>query len=223
MISPRICTTVFSYCGGTEIARRHLPLWQSHSDSVILVYPEDSPSIVEGVEMVAFGKSNKYGTECLSRQLNGMRYALHHQADYYVFLEYDAFLLRRPYLRYGIQANVFYTTECEFHTNRYYHFPWIFDAASLQYFAATATLEPFEKGFVDRWVAAQTVSMNMEWFDLAAAGEGYSRNTIRLPGEIRDAVALAQKGAYAFHGVKTADLFAQIVNASGVGIQQSRE
>ncbi len=214
MSTPLICTTVFSYQGGTEIVKRHLPLWQLHSDFVILIYPEDSPSIVEGVEMAAFGKSNKYGGECLNRQLSGMRYALRYAADYYVFLEYDAFLLQRPRQRPGIQANVFYTAESEFHAPRFYHFPWIFDAAALQYFVDRATFEPFEKGFVDRWVAAQTISMDMAWFDLAAAGEGYSRNTIRSSQEIREAVALAKRGAYAFHGIKTPEFLTQILDAS---------
>lgn len=172
--------------------------------------------------MVAFGKSNKSGSECLKRQLNGMRYALRHEADYYVFLEYDAFLLRRPRPRPGIQANVFYTMEPEFHAPRFYHFPWIFDAASLRRFVDSATFEPFEKGFVDRWLAAQTGSMDMDWFDLAAAGEGYSRNTIQSSQEIREAVALAKQGAYAFHGVKTPELFRQILNASAQPSQALR-
>lgn len=214
MSPPLICTTVFSYQGGTEIVKRHLPLWQLHSDFVILVYPEDSPSVVEGVEMIAFGKSNKYGNECLKRQLNGMRYALHRAADYYVFLEYDAFLLQRPRPRVGIQANVFYSMEYAFHAPRFYHFPWIFDAAALQYFVDRATCEPFEKGFVDRWVAAQTIAMDLAWFDLAAAKEGYSRNTIRSSQEIQEAVGLAKRGAYAFHGIKTPELLNQILAAA---------
>lgn len=211
--SPLICTTVFSYAGGTDVVKRHLPLWQAHSDFVILVYPEDDPSLVEGVEMVAFGKSNKYGTECLRRQLAGMRYALRHTVGYYVFLEYDAFLLQRPQFRQGIQANVFYTQEHDFNAPRFYHFPWIFDSASLHRFVSTATLEPFEKGFVDRWIAAQTIRMNIPWFDLIAAQEGYSRNTIRLSQEIQDAIALARRGAYAFHGVKRLDVLEQILSA----------
>ena len=213
MNSPIICTTVFSYAGGTDIVKRHLPLWQAHSDFVILVYPENSASIVEGVEMVAFGKSTKNGTECLKRQLAGMQYSLRHKADYYVFLEYDAFLLQRPPPRTGIQANVFYTQEIEYHAPRFYHFPWIFDATSLHHFVATATFEPFENGFVDRWVAAQTIRMNIPWFDLTAAHEGYSRNTIRLPEEIRDAVHLARKGAYGFHGIKAPEILKQILRA----------
>src|SRR5262249_29692255 len=150
---------------------------------VCIVFPENSPSIVPDVDMVAHGVSNKYGRACLDRQLFGMKYSLRYAADYYVFLEYDAFLLRRPQPRAGLQANAFSTQEKDFNSDRFFHFPWIFQADALKTFADKAALEPFEKGFVDRWLACQIDRLQLPVFDLQATGEGFSRNTIQTKEE----------------------------------------
>jgi len=208
---PEVVTTVFCYAGGAEIIRRHLPVWIEHSDAILLVFPEDSFVSFPDVYLFAHGPSQKYGEHCLDRQLAGMRAALAIDAEQYVFIEYDAVLLDRPRKRPGIQANTFPTREPEFAADHFFHFPWIFDRDSLAQFAASATLEPFEKGFVDRWLAAQVDRIGLNWFDLAAAGEGFSRNTIQTPEEENAALDLVSTGGYAIHGVKSARLLQQLL------------
>lgn len=206
----KVCTTVFGYAGGQAIIERHLPLWRAVSDDVILVYPEDSPNAAAGVRHFPTGRSNKYGEECLRRQLAGMRHSLGVAADYYVFLEYDAFLLARPAERTGVQANAYPNRDPSFRGPEYFHFPWIFDAESLRMFAKAATLDPPERGFVDRWLQGQVAPLNLPIHNLRKLREGFSRNTIRTRGQRRFAVELARRGGYAFHGVKDAALLRQI-------------
>jgi hypothetical protein len=215
----RVCTTVFGYQGGQEIINRHLPVWRSVSDEILLVYPEDSRNHAEGVHHLATGPSCKYGDACLERQLHGMRHSLNFAADYYVFLEYDALLLRRPQPRQGVQANVFKNRrrgyKGYFFTGKsYFHFPWIFDAESLRKFADRASLEPKEHGFVDRWLQCQVAPLGIPVHDLGRLREGFSRNTIRGWWDTRRALWLARRGAYAFHGIKNAGLLQRLLDAS---------
>lgn len=215
----RVVTAVFGYAGGQEIVDRHLPLWRAVSDEVLLVYPEDSRNHAEGVHHLPTGRSCKYGDECLARQLHGMRHSLEFAGDYYVFLEYDAFLLRRPEPRAGLQANAFRNRargyQGRFYQGpQYFHFPWIFDAASLCEFARHASLEPREHGFVDRWLQCQIAPLGIPVHNLQRLREGYSRNTIRGWWQTRCALWLASRGAYAFHGVKSAELLGRIQNAA---------
>jgi hypothetical protein len=212
----RVCTTVFGYAGGQRIIDRHLPVWKSVSDEVILVYPEDSPNRGHGVRHFPTGRSNKYGEECLKRQLAGMRHSLSVDADYYVFVEYDAFLLARPIARSGVQANVFPNRDPRYRGPGYFHFPWIFDAATLRRFAEGASIEPQENGFVDRWLQCQVTNLGIEVHNLRALREGFSRNTLRTRGQRRFAVELARRGGYAFHGIKDAALLRKLLAARKV-------
>lgn len=209
----KVCTTVFGYTGGQKIIDRHLPVWKSVSDDVILVYPEDSPNRGRDVRHFPTGRSNKYGEECLKRQLAGMRHSLEIGADYYVFVEYDAFLLARPVARTGVQANIFPNRDPAYRGPGYFHFPWIFDAETLRAFADGASLEPQERGFVDRWLQGQVSALGLETHNLRKLREGFSRNTLRTRGQRRFAVELARRGGYAFHGVKDAALLRQILAA----------
>ena len=104
----RIATTIFTFGGGREITQRHLPIWHAHTDELLLVFPYDDPCVLLDVELLAHEVSNKYGMPCLKRQFFGMKAALRYKADYYVFIEYDGFLLRRPEPRDAVQANVFH-------------------------------------------------------------------------------------------------------------------
>ncbi len=209
----RVATTVFSYAGGQAIVDRHLPIWRAHSDEVMVVFPEDSPNRVAGAVSFATGRSNKSGEECLKRQLAGMVKALELRADFYVFVEYDAFLLRRPVERVGLQANLFKNRNPGMAGTHYCHFPWIFDADSLRKTVEGATFAPFQEGFVDRWVWCQADRAGLEFHNLRALREGYSRNTIRLRKEKLVAIRHASRGAYAFHGVKDARTRKQITKA----------
>lgn len=210
----KITTTVFTFGGGKNITRRHLPIWREHSDDVLLVFPEDDPCVIADTPLISHEISNKFGLPCLRRQLFGMKAALRYAADYYVFTEYDGFMLKRPESRSEIQANVFWDPPGRFHAGYFTHFPWVFPAALLEEFCAKASLEPFEEGFVDRWLAAQLGKLGMPVFNLQESGEGYSRNSIESPEEINEMLAKVKNGAYAFHGIKDAKLLSSVLGAS---------
>ncbi len=209
----RVCTTVFSYAGAQRVVERHLPVWWANSDEVIVVFPEDSRNALPGTRVFQTGLSNKYGEECLRRQLEGMRHAAETVADYHVFLEYDAFLLRRPEPRVGVQANLFKNHFPQLAGTHYGHFPWVFDAGSLRTFVEGATFEPFQNGFVDRWMWSQAERMGLPIHDLLALREGFSRNTLAGLKERAVAVRRAERGAYAFHGIKDPRLLEKIRTA----------
>jgi hypothetical protein len=166
--------------------------------------------------MISHEVSNKFGIPCLKRQLFGMKAALSYAADYYVFTEYDGFMLKRPEPRKEIQANVFLEPMGRYQAEYFPHFPWIFPAAVLKEFCERATLEPFEEGFVDRWVAAQLEILGMPVFNLQASGEGYSRNSIESDKEIRELLARVNSGAHAIHGIKDAHLLKRVLETAGL-------
>lgn len=211
----KIVSTLFSFGGGRAITARHVRLWREVSDELLVVSPEDSPCVVHGPLLWTYEVSNKFGMPCLRRQLAGMSRALGLPGDIYVFCEYDGFLTRRPEARIGLQANAFEDLSGRYASRRFFHFPWIFDRASLETFLGQATFEPFEEGFVDRWLAAQMDRLaTIPVFDLQASGEGFSRNTIEGDGESALLKAV-ESGAYAIHGVKSASLFRRVLAASG--------
>lgn len=210
----RVATTIFTFGGGRKITGRHLPVWKKYSDDVLLVSPEDDPCEIPGVDMVFHEISNKFGLPCLKRQFFGMNTALRYEADYYVFTEYDGFMLKRPAPRPSIQANVFVEHGGRYQADYFAHFPWIFPAAVLKEFCAKASLDTFEDGFVDRWLAAQLTKLNLPVHDLQEAGEGYSRNSIESCKEIGELLKKIKGDAYALHGIKDEALFYSVLEAA---------
>ncbi len=210
----KIITTVFTFGGGRNITRRHLPIWKEYSDDVLLVFPEDDPCVIEDTMMISHEISNKFGRPCLKRQLFGMKAALKYSADYYVFTEYDGFMLKHPKARPEIQANVFHDLPGRFQAGYFTHFPWIFPAVLLQEFCSRASFEPFEEGFVDRWLAAQLKTLGMPVFNLQESGEGHSRNSIESPEEIDQLLTKVKNGAYALHGIKDDQLLQSVLEVS---------
>jgi hypothetical protein len=164
--------------------------------------------------MVAHEISNKFGLPCLKRQFFGMKAALRYEADYYVFTEYDGFMLKGPVPRPCIQANVFANHSNRYQADYFAHFPWIFPAAVLKEFCAKASLETFEDGFVDRWLAAQLTKLNLPVHDLQETGEGYSRNSIESRKEIGELLKKIKEGAYALHGIKDEALSYSVLEAT---------
>jgi hypothetical protein len=213
----RIATIIFTFGGGREITQRHLPIWRAHTDELLLVFPYDDPCVLPDVDLIAHEVSNKYGMPCLRRQFFGMKSALRYKADYYVFIEYDGFLLRRPEPRDSVQANVFLHKSGEggYAASFCPHFPWVFPAAHLEKFVAEANFAPFERGFVDRWLAAQMERIGIPYHGFQQCGEGYSRNTIQYDEERAAVLECVRNGGYAIHGVKTAELLKDILDAAG--------
>lgn len=103
----RVATIVFAHGDAVETVRRHLPIWRASTDELMIVSPKDNPCVISGVDCLTHAPRQHHGRHALSRQLFGMRAALGYGADQYVFLEYDAFMLRRPEPRDQIQGNLF--------------------------------------------------------------------------------------------------------------------
>lgn len=213
----RVATTVFTFGGGLRITARHLPVWRKHSDEVLLVFPMDDPCVLPDTDMIAHEVSNKYGIPCLQRQFFGMKHALRYKADFYVFTEYDGFMLRRPEPRDCVQANVFHQKRGEggYAAAFFPHFPWVFPARLLEKFVTDATFEPFERGFVDRWLAAQMERIGIPFHGFQEAGEGFSRNTIQSEDEMEQLKRSVLSGAYAIHGVKSSHLLQKVLESAG--------
>ena len=212
----RVATTVFTFGGGLKITARHLPVWRKYSNDLLLVYPVDDPCVLPDTDMIAHEVSNKYGMPCLRRQFFGMKHALRCQADFYVFTEYDGFMLRRPEPRDCVQANIFHQKKGTdgYAASFFPHFPWVFPAALLEKFVAEATFEPFERGFVDRWLAAQIERLGMPIFGLQDSGEGFSRNTVQSEEEEEQLLQSVASGAYALHGVKSSELLRRVLETA---------
>lgn len=211
----KVCTTVFGHAEGAKIARRHLPIWQAHTDNLLIISPTDSPLTFDGVACRQHGLSGRDGEDAIRRTLFGFQASLEIEADYYVFAKYDSFLISRPRPRVGLQINAQADqAPGDFSSRWFFHGPWVIDAATMRTLAEQATLEPFEGGYVDRWISAQTFRLNLPTFDLQFAGEGFSRTAISSWWECIRAVSLAASGAYAFHGVKSATLLDAILEAA---------
>ena len=197
-----VTTIIYSYKGGQEITERHLPIYRENTDNLMIISPTDSPCILPNTDCETYEESNMFGKPMLKRQLFGMKRALDIKSDYYVFIEYDGIMLSRPVERDIIQANTFYDSSMVFSSVYYHHFPWIFPRKVLEEFCERVSLEPFNKGFVDRWLAVQLDIMNMKVFHLLESSEGFSRNTIE-PQDIQQLIKAVSHGAYAIHGIKT--------------------
>jgi hypothetical protein len=91
----------------------------------------------------------------------------------------------------------------------------VFPAALLEKFVAEANFEPFERGFVDRWLAAQMERMEIPFHGFQDSGEGYSRNTIQYAEEKEAVLRCVESGGYAIHGVKTPELLKSILAKAG--------
>lgn len=199
----RICNIVQSYAGVKDIAERHLASWKKTSDKVIIISPEDSPFVLDGVECLHMGKQGKTGVDSLERAIKVLRYAATLDYDLFVFNEYDSILFKRAKYRDGIQCNVFYDPEAvnRFGVADFFHSPVIFNKARLVEFAEKVEISTHGEWMGDRWLSYQIKRTGIPVFDLQGLNEGFSRNTID-PHDMEALKAAVGRGAYAIHGIK---------------------
>lgn len=212
-------TVVFAHGRAKDIVNRHLPLWKNCTDKIIIVSPNDDPCILDNIDCLTYGKSEKWGTSLIERQLFAMRMSALYDADFYVFLEYDAFLLDKPILRPTIQGNLF---NQHLFINKEYdsiekglcfmHFPWIWPANLLKEFIThTNHNKDTDSKYPDGWIVQKLIALDLKIHNLLFT-EGYSMNTIDTEERILEAVdGIKNNGFYAIHGVKTDALLQRLL------------
>ncbi len=225
----KVATIVFTYGKAEEVVKRHLPIWKAYTDELMIVSPTNDPCIVENIDCLTHSKSQQLGQFSLSRQLFGLIAALGYNANQYVFLEYDAIMLRRPEPRPIIQGNLFNQNifverqeEWMRQGHCFLHFPWIFPADKLKYFVDRVELDLNDGVSQDIWLIQKIMDLNMEVHNLLGltptspngTGEGFSQNNIDTPQRIENAVYHVKSGAYALHGIKTKEVLEKILEAA---------
>ena len=226
----KVATIIFTYGKAEEVVKRHLPIWKEYTDELMIVSPTNDPCIIENIDCLTHSKSQKLGKYSLSRHMFGLIAALGYNANQYVFIEYDGFMLKRPEPRPIIQGNLF--NERLFFERQeewmrqghcFLHFPWIFPADKLKEFVDRVELDPNDESVQDKWLIQKLMDLNMEVHNLLGMtpnsrngiGEGFSQNSFDSPQILENAVHHVKSGAYALHGIKTKEALERILEAAG--------
>lgn len=226
----RVATVVFAHGDAMGVVERHLPVWKSSTDFLLIVSPKDNPCVVNGVDCLTYSLRQHYGEHALERQMFAMKTVLGYGADQYVFLEYDALMLQRPISRSVIQGNLFNAhkkaeKEALYSGKCFLHFPWVFPVVVLKEFVTGVEALPYSD--LTHWTSAcQDVWMAQKLFELkfdvhnllvfCGGSEGYSQNTLNTQDKIEEAVGYVKRGVYALHGVKSETAFNAIMLASKI-------
>lgn len=216
--------------GGLNTTIRHIPIWLENTDNLVIVSPNDNPCVIKGINCVTFETRQHHGQFALRRQLFAMELGLmmYKNTDQFVFLEYDALMLKRPQNRPIIQGNLF--NERIFLNRQedwmakgacFLHYPWIFPFDKLKLFLEKVTLDADCHTAHDIWIAQKLMKYNFEIHNLLGlvpsapngTGEGYSQNSLDTEERISNAVFQVKNGAYAIHGVKTEECLIEILKA----------
>lgn len=219
-----ITTVIFAHVDAIETIKRHIPIWKAYTDNLLFVSPKDNPLTLEGFDCLSIEKREHHGPHALKRHLFAMKVALNYESDFYVFLEYDAIMLKRPEPRPIIQGNLFnerfINNEDKIKTGFcFLHFPWIFPAEKLKDFTSKVDLSvedhvSYEKTYShDIWLMQKLIKHNFEVKNLLGS-EGFSSNSIDTPKKLSSAKSLIEKGAYALHGIKTEDVLKEILKSA---------
>jgi len=224
-----VTTIIFAHGDAIETINRHLPIWKAYTDNLLIVSPKDNPCSIEGIDCLSIGQRQHHGPHTLKRHLFAMKAALGYNSDFYVFLEYDAIMLKKPEPRSIIQGNlfnerVFFERQEEWMKKGscFLDFPWIFPADKLKEFVDRVELDPNDGVAHDIWMIRKLMELNMSVHNLLGlvpsapngTGEGYSQNSFDDVDKIKNVVHQVKNGAYALHGIKTRDVLIQILEAA---------
>jgi hypothetical protein len=105
-----VTTVVFAHGDAIETVYRHLPIWKKYTDNLLIVSPIDNQVFIPGEDCLCVEKRQHHGNYALRRILFTMKMVLAYASDVYVFLEYDALLLKRPVARPIILSSNFKKT-----------------------------------------------------------------------------------------------------------------
>lgn len=197
---------VLAHGKAKETVLRHLPIWKSITEDVMITSPMDDRLAIPGEDCRFFGKSARYDRETNIRTLWAMQQGALANPKHLIFCEYDALLWRWPEVKAGqwdVMASKFTSADPKFKGSFYLHSPIIFGRSGyLRTIEAMKNLPlDAEYGFGDRYfgLAVETAKVNV--LDGHALGLSYSQNEIAgvFVDQCADAVA---NGACFTHGVK---------------------
>jgi hypothetical protein len=224
-----ITTIVFAHGSVIETVKRHIPIWKNNTDNLLIVSPKDNPCVIEGIDCLTHEKSQHHGIHTLKRQLFAMKHSLLYKSDFYVFMEYDSILLKKPKYRNIIQGNlfnenIFFEKQHESMNKGqcFIHFPWIFPLDKLINFVNKVILNENDNTVHDIWLIKKLMELNFDVHNLLGLknpkcpnglGEGYSQNSFDTEDKILNAIYHVKNGAYALHGIKTESALNRIIDA----------
>jgi hypothetical protein len=217
-------TIILAHGDALETIDRHFPIWKQNTDKLVFVSPNDNPCVIDGFDCFTYEGRQHHGQLALKRQMFSFNIALMYESDYYVFMEYDAIMLKRPEPYSVFQGNIFnqrvITQKQKEWLDKgacFIHFPWIFPKDVLKEFVEKATIDPNDNVAHDIWLARKCVELDIKVHNMLAfcdgTGEGFSQNTFDTPERIDAAVKAVKNGAYALHGIKTKEVLDKILQA----------
>lgn len=204
---------IMAHAGGQAVFDRHLPIWSRLGHDMLVFCPENS-RVETILLMFAYGSAQHHGAHSIERFRALLLHMEHLPYDYFVIQEYDSFSLSEPAISVGVlRGNYFPENDPKWLASFFLHPPLAFDRHTLTQLNYAARFLTLEAGnyFWDRWIAvcAELAKISViGWGDI-----GFSQNTIE-PNQITDAVTAARRGAIHFHGCKSQECFAAIMEAA---------
>lgn len=199
--------TILAHGKAQEVFDRHLPIWRKHGWPIQVYSPDNDPINKEhpDINYVNLGNAAHSGDIAIDRVRETIeRLGRLTQFSFHLVCEYDSFLLKDPSLDNGLFGIVFrnYESLLRFHAITYPNPPfWISrDGMSALGGVANVYSRLTEEGQTDRKFAACARYANIPVFDYHPIG--FSRATI-TPEHFMDLREYIQRGAFAFHGIKS--------------------
>jgi hypothetical protein len=217
----RNLVVVHAHQGTEQRIKRHEEYWHrdvrgsNQSGTILVVSPTDSPVTYHGSRL-CFGEQGHHGPSSIARFKSVWRMLTALTGDFkqIIIHEYDSFIARRTtpdgvtdyLLGSDFRANEFISNTPGFDSHVFYHAPWIMTPHALKRICDALDYIPndAEGGNFDRvlGLAIANSGINVEPFH----EEGFSKNTIE-PAHYEELRAAIKGGAFAFHGVKSAECF----------------
>ena len=215
----RLCI-VLAHGGAVETVKRHLPIWQSLHDQVIVCSPADDPIQLPKLWGFVNGKSSRYATDTNLRTREAMRLASFLKPHTLTFCEYDALLWRWPSEHIAhmepdfVMGSVFQSADPKFKGKFYIHSPIIFGPLAIDKVLAAMDQLPddAEFGFGDRYFGLAVEKAKIPVVNGHDLGLSYSQNHIEGQHVAR-AIEVIRSGACFSHGIKDQRIFSLLSEA----------
>lgn len=201
---------------------RHLPFWRAHALPILVMCPRDSV-VKTGLQTLLIGKRCHHGAEANIRFRTLLETLAKTEYDRHVIFEYDSLCLvpELPYVKHDAVGAIWFVDSREvkscplgnkpFIGSCYSHPPLIMSTHVMNQVIESmwGLPEDCEYGMWDRYLGLACQRGEIKRTPL---GSAFSMNTIRN-GDAPNACAAARNGTVIFHGVKSAKVLEQIMDA----------